>query len=231
MLRQDMPEAKVVICTVQTDPRVIEEAFQRGAVGFGRKQSAHADLAAAIRAVLVGDRFVSPALRDGKDKSNAKDSTTDFHEGGLLNGHAERNEETTGRRLNGKRPLTTGVGVTDRMERLLLTDQEMGGPLNVVIGRMEYLLERGADRETAHSLKAILSQGQQLVVLRQQQLDEARLTLGVANPGSRFRSREGYVTHNSPGGPSICCTMGQAGPQTEFIGRFQEACVLQNRSM
>jgi DNA-binding NarL/FixJ family response regulator len=82
MLRRDVPESKVILCTVQTDPQVIEEAFQRGAVGFVRKQSAHADLAAAIRAVLAGDRFVSPALRDGKEKSHAEDSATDFHEGG-----------------------------------------------------------------------------------------------------------------------------------------------------
>lgn len=53
----------------------------RGVVGFEGKQSAHADLAATIRAVLVGDRFVSPALRYGKKKSNAKDLATDFHEG------------------------------------------------------------------------------------------------------------------------------------------------------
>lgn len=82
LLRRDVPESKVIICTVQTDPRVIEEAFQSGAVGFVRKQSAHADLAAAIRAVLAGDRFVSPALRDDKEKSSPEDSATDFHEGG-----------------------------------------------------------------------------------------------------------------------------------------------------
>jgi DNA-binding NarL/FixJ family response regulator len=82
MLRRDVPESKVILCTVQTDPQVIEEAFQRGAVGFVQKQSAHVDLAVAIRAVLAGDRFVSPALRDGKGKSNAEDSPTDSLEGG-----------------------------------------------------------------------------------------------------------------------------------------------------
>lgn len=49
----------------------------------------------------------------------------------------------------------TGVGGADRMEALLLAAQEMGGPLNVVIGRMEYLLKRGADKKTVHSLNAI----------------------------------------------------------------------------
>lgn len=49
---------------------------------------------------------------------------------------------------------------------------------------MEYLLERGTDRETTRSLKAIFSQAQRLVALRQQQLDETRINLGVSDSGS-----------------------------------------------
>ncbi|TKS62341.1 MAG: hypothetical protein EWM73_02576 [Nitrospira sp.] len=98
-----------------------------------------------------------------------------------LNEHAGRDAEKTGRRLNGKRSLTTGVGVTDRMERLLHAAQEMGGPLSVVIGRMEYLLERGPDKETVRSLNAIMPQAQRLVELRQQLIDEASAALtGIA---------------------------------------------------
>jgi len=82
MLRQDMPESKVIICTVHTNPMMIESAFAAWAVGFVQKQSAHADLAAAIRAVLAGNRFVSPALHYGKEKSNAEDSPTNSLEGG-----------------------------------------------------------------------------------------------------------------------------------------------------
>ena len=82
VLRRDMPESKVVICTVHANPMMIEKAFTVGAVGFVQKQSAHADLAAAICAVLAGDRFVSPALRYGKENSNAGDSPTDYLEGG-----------------------------------------------------------------------------------------------------------------------------------------------------
>lgn len=81
MLRRDMPESKVIICTVHTHPIMIESAFTAGAAGFVQKQSAHADLAAAIRAVLAGNRFVSPALRYGKEISHEEDSPTDFHEG------------------------------------------------------------------------------------------------------------------------------------------------------
>jgi len=77
MLRQDIPESKVIICTVHSNPMMIESAFAAGAVGFVQKQSAHVDLAMAIRAVLAGNRFVSPALHDGKEKSIAEDSPTD----------------------------------------------------------------------------------------------------------------------------------------------------------
>lgn len=82
MLRRDMPESKVIICTVHTNPIMIESAFTAGAAGFVQKQSAHADLAAAICAVLAGNRFVSPALHYGKEKSHAEDSPTGSLEGG-----------------------------------------------------------------------------------------------------------------------------------------------------
>lgn len=62
-LRRDLPESKVIICTVYTNPRVVEEAFAAGAAGFVLKQAAAADLAAAIRAVVSGERFLSPGLR------------------------------------------------------------------------------------------------------------------------------------------------------------------------
>jgi signal transduction histidine kinase len=107
-----------------------------------------------------------------------------------LNEHAGRDAEKTGRRLNGKRSLTTEVGVTDRMERLLFAAQEMGGPLNVVIGRMEYLLERGPDQETVCSLNAIMPQAQRLVELRQQLIDEASAALTDADIDSPASTRE-----------------------------------------
>ena len=103
---------------------------------------------------------------------------------GLLNGQVKGNVGQPRPAPNGEKPVTTARVDNDRMTRLLHLAQEMGGPLNVVIGRMEYLLERGTDRETTRSLKAIFSQAQQLVALRQQQLDEARINLGVADPGS-----------------------------------------------
>ncbi len=102
---------------------------------------------------------------------------------GLLNGQVKGNVGQTRPTSSGEKPVMIATVDNDRMTRLLHLAQEMGGPLNVVIGRMEYLLERGTDRETTRSLKAIFSQAQRLVTLRQQQLDEARINLNVADPG------------------------------------------------
>lgn len=61
-LRRDLPECKVIICSMHTHSELIKEAFAAGAVGFVRKQSAHSDLAPAIGAALAGETFVSPSL-------------------------------------------------------------------------------------------------------------------------------------------------------------------------
>jgi len=75
-----------------------------------------------------------------------------------------------------KRVASGGVPMTDREQLVRLLDlaQEMGSPLNVVHGRMEYLLDRKLDRETRRSLTAIMAQAKQLIALRQQLIDEVR---------------------------------------------------------
>jgi signal transduction histidine kinase len=79
---------------------------------------------------------------------------------------------------------------SDRMPCLLHIAQEMGGPLNVVIGRMEYLLKREADKETTYSLNAIMPQAQRLVELRQQLIDEASAALTDVDIDSPASTRE-----------------------------------------
>ncbi len=63
ILRRDLPQIKVIICTVYTDKNHVASAFAAGAHGFIRKQSAYEDLALAISTVLDGERFISPSLR------------------------------------------------------------------------------------------------------------------------------------------------------------------------
>lgn len=64
LLRRDLPDCKLIVCTVHTGKQHIKEAFAAGAVGFVRKQSAYEDLMPAISAALEGERFVSPSLRN-----------------------------------------------------------------------------------------------------------------------------------------------------------------------
>jgi len=75
-----------------------------------------------------------------------------------------------------KRSGSWGAPMTDREQigHLLDLVQEMGSPLNVVQGRMEYLLDRKLDRETRRSLTAIMTQAKQLIALRQQLIDEVQ---------------------------------------------------------
>jgi DNA-binding NarL/FixJ family response regulator len=62
LLRRDLPECKAIICSMYAHSELIAETFSAGAVGLVRKQSAHSDLAPAIRAAVAGETFVSPSL-------------------------------------------------------------------------------------------------------------------------------------------------------------------------
>jgi len=75
-----------------------------------------------------------------------------------------------------KYDAVSSAPLTDREQAVCMLNllQEMGSPLNVVHGRMEYLLDRKLDRETRRSLTAILTQAKQLIDLRQQLIDEVR---------------------------------------------------------
>lgn len=75
LLRRDLPDCKVIICSMHTHAELIAEAFAVGAVGFVRKQSAHSDLAPAIRAALAGETFVSPSLDHNAPPPQTDDSS------------------------------------------------------------------------------------------------------------------------------------------------------------
>lgn len=92
----------------------------------------------------------------------------------IFNGQTKSNTGKTMPMPSGGRRCTSAMEGSDRMRRLLHIAHEMGGPLNVVLGRMKFLLGRDTDKETARCLKAIMSQAEQLVAMRQQLLDEAR---------------------------------------------------------
>ena len=59
---QAVPEAKVLVLTMQDDPRYVRAAFEAGASGYVLKEAADTEVVAAIRAVASGERYVHPAL-------------------------------------------------------------------------------------------------------------------------------------------------------------------------
>ena len=58
----DAPEAKILILSMQDDPRYVREAFDAGASGYVLKEAVDTDVVAAIRDVAAGGRYVHPAL-------------------------------------------------------------------------------------------------------------------------------------------------------------------------
>ena len=61
-LLQAVPDAKVLILSMQDDPRYVREAFDAGASGYVLKEAADTEVVSAVRAVAAGERYVHPTL-------------------------------------------------------------------------------------------------------------------------------------------------------------------------
>ncbi len=61
-LRHENPDAKVLILSMQDDPRYVREAFAAGATGYVLKEAADTEVVAAVREVARGGQYVSPEL-------------------------------------------------------------------------------------------------------------------------------------------------------------------------
>jgi two-component system, NarL family, response regulator NreC len=61
-LLQAVPEARVLILSMQDDPRYVREAFEAGASGYVLKEAADTEVVGAVRAVAAGESYVHPAL-------------------------------------------------------------------------------------------------------------------------------------------------------------------------
>ena len=57
-----VPETKVLVLSMQDDPRYVREAFAAGASGYVLKEAADTEVVAAVRAVAAGERYLHPAL-------------------------------------------------------------------------------------------------------------------------------------------------------------------------
>jgi two-component system response regulator NreC len=56
------PETRVLILSMQDDPRYVREAFAAGATGYILKEAADTDVVAAVKEVAAGGRYVHPTL-------------------------------------------------------------------------------------------------------------------------------------------------------------------------
>jgi two-component system response regulator NreC len=61
-LLQAVPTVKVLILSMQDDPRYVREAFDAGASGYVLKEAADMEVVGAVRAVSAGEQYVHPTL-------------------------------------------------------------------------------------------------------------------------------------------------------------------------
>jgi two-component system response regulator NreC len=61
-LLHEHPDVKVLVLSMEDDPRYVREAFAAGATGYVLKEAADAELVSAIREVARGGSYVHPAL-------------------------------------------------------------------------------------------------------------------------------------------------------------------------
>ncbi len=61
-LRVKVPETKVVILSMHSDPKLVIAALRTGAQGYLLKRSAPDELTIAIERVLAGERYISPLI-------------------------------------------------------------------------------------------------------------------------------------------------------------------------
>ncbi len=61
-LKSEAPGVKVLVLSMQDDPRYVREAFARGANGYVLKEAADAEVVSAVREIANGGEYVHPAL-------------------------------------------------------------------------------------------------------------------------------------------------------------------------
>jgi two-component system response regulator NreC len=61
-LLHERPETKILVLSMQDDPRYVREAFAAGASGYVLKEAADVEVVGAVREVARGGRYVHPEL-------------------------------------------------------------------------------------------------------------------------------------------------------------------------
>src|SRR6516225_9647242 len=63
-LKQTAPQIKIIVLTMNEDPEIAAETLSKWASGYLLKKSAGSELLRAVRDVLLGGKYVTPALQD-----------------------------------------------------------------------------------------------------------------------------------------------------------------------
>jgi two-component system, NarL family, response regulator NreC len=61
-LRSEFPTTQIVVLTMQNEPAYARSALSAGVLGYVLKESADAELVAAIRSAVAGERYLNPRL-------------------------------------------------------------------------------------------------------------------------------------------------------------------------
>jgi two-component system, NarL family, response regulator NreC len=89
-LLHENPDTKILVLSMQDDPRYVREAFDAGASGYVLKEAADSEVVAAVREVAGGGRYVDPELgarlvaADSAERRRAEEDPLSEREGEVL---------------------------------------------------------------------------------------------------------------------------------------------------
>ncbi len=76
-LKQAFPKIKIIVLTMNEDPEIASETMDKWASGYLLKKSAGSELLKAVRLVLRGEKYITPALRDAVAELATRDSRSE----------------------------------------------------------------------------------------------------------------------------------------------------------
>ncbi|HJW66504.1 MAG TPA: response regulator transcription factor [Gaiellaceae bacterium] len=89
-LLHENPDTKILMLSMQDDPRYVREAFDAGASGYVLKEAADSEVVAAVREVAGGGRYVDPELgarlvaAESAERKRAEEDPLSDREGEVL---------------------------------------------------------------------------------------------------------------------------------------------------
>jgi DNA-binding NarL/FixJ family response regulator len=76
-LKESMPRLKIIVLTMNEDTELAAEALGKWASGYLLKKSAGSELLKAVREVLRGAKYVTPAVQEGLEESPLRESRSE----------------------------------------------------------------------------------------------------------------------------------------------------------